>query len=206
MLRLSRVDCALDIGAHCGEFGQRLRTIGFQGRIVSVEPVGSSFDVLSRVARSDSNWEVCQFALGSRTGAAEINVSDAAAFSSFLSLSSLGRTEYPASRASRQEKVEIHRLDDVWPSLVGDTKRIFLKLDTQGFDLEVLKGASKHLSAVVVLQMELSLKPIYNDMPKFGDALSYAEDLGFEVTGFFPVTRDERFRLVEVDCVLARPV
>ena len=130
MMRLSRVDSALDIGAYSGELVRASGQSGSRDGLLSVEPVGSSFDVLSRVAGSGSNWEVCQFALGRRAGAAEINVSDAAGFSSFLSLSSLGRTGSPASRACRQEKVEIHRLDDGSPSLVGDTKRIFLKLDS----------------------------------------------------------------------------
>jgi FkbM family methyltransferase len=203
VLRLWEIECALDIGAHCGEFGHRLRTVGFEGRITSVEPVSRSFDLLAGTARSDSKWEVRNFALGSRNGQADINVTELAAFSSLLSPSSFGRTAYPDSQASFLEQVEVHRLDDVWQDLAGDAKRVFLKLDTQGYDLEVLKGASEHLSAVVAMQLELAFKPSYEGAPSFGDALDYVTDLGFEITGFFPVTR-ERFRLVEADCVLVR--
>ena len=86
-----------------------------------------------------------------------------------------------------------------------DDPRVFLKLDTQGFDLEVLKGAESVLNKVVGLQAEASFKPIYEGMPDHITALTEFRRLGFEVTGFYLVSRDPgSYAIIEYDCVLAR--
>jgi hypothetical protein len=77
-------------------------------------------------------------------------------------------------------------------------------MDTQGFDLEVLKGARQALPRILGLQSEVSVKPLYEYMPDLHEAITTMTGLGFELTGLFPVTR-EGLGLIELDAVLARP-
>ena len=83
-------------------------------------------------------------------------------------------------------------------------QRLFLKLDTQGYDLEVLRGATATLSRVVALQSEISFVPIYAGMPSWRESIQRIGELGFAVTGIFAVSRDASLRLVEADCVFVR--
>jgi hypothetical protein len=85
----------------------------------------------------------------------------------------------------------------------GSFRKIFLKLDTQGFDMEVFKGLGNKLDEVLVLQSEVSLIPIYDNMPHWTESLALYESAGFGVAGMFPVNWDDG-RVVEYDCLLTR--
>src|ERR1700686_1867632 len=60
------VDCVLDVGANRGQFAQELRGIGYNGQIISFEPIASEFSVLRRKFANDSKWRGYQIALGSK--------------------------------------------------------------------------------------------------------------------------------------------
>jgi hypothetical protein len=84
--------------------------------------------------------------------------------------------------------------------------RIFLKLDTQGYDLRVIEGAGAKLAQIQALQTEVVVKSIYQGMVDYLEALKILQNNGFELTGMFPVTRDDRdqLRVVEMDAVMCR--
>ena len=96
------------------------------------------------------------------------------------------------------------RLDAIIDDLVGTYSRIFLKLDTQGWDLEVLAGASECMDRVAAVQTELSVIPIYEGMPGWLEAMSSLSSSGFEPTWMSPVTLDGPVRVLEFDCVMVR--
>jgi hypothetical protein len=83
-------------------------------------------------------------------------------------------------------------------------KRLFLKLDTQGFDLEVFKGLGMYTDQVSLIQSEVSLLPIYDGMPHWTQSIEAYEQAGFSVAGMFPVTRTRSGRVIEYDCLLLR--
>jgi FkbM family methyltransferase len=201
------VNCVLDVGAHFGEYGRFLRNIGYTGLIISVEPVEASWERLSRDAEGDRSWLVHHMALGSVEGYAELNLTAGSDFASFLGPNEYARSEFPgSSRIVGQEMASVKRLDRVFTQWTrGLTNpRVYLKLDTQGYDLEVLKGAEGCIDRIVALQSEVSVKPIYQSQPSLADALAHIERLGFEVGGLYPVTRDGEGRVVEFDCVALR--
>jgi hypothetical protein len=82
--------------------------------------------------------------------------------------------------------------------------RPFLKMDTQGFDLQVLQGALPRIDRFLGLQSELSVIQIYVGMPPWKDALAEYEKAGFELCAFFPVSHDGHMRAVELDVVMVR--
>jgi hypothetical protein len=83
-----------------------------------------------------------------------------------------------------------------------ESKNVYLKIDTQGYDLEVIKGAASTLPTVLALQTELSFQPIYSNMPSFRDVLDLLTRQGFQISALCPVVHDSMLRLVECDCVL----
>jgi FkbM family methyltransferase len=199
------VDCVLDVGAHRGEFGRLLRTAGFRGRIVSFEPAAEDADLLAGVAGRDPAWLVRREALGRVDGRMELHVSRQSEFNSFRTPTPPAFAQFPGAAVQRLETVDVRRLDSVFADCVpAASSRVYLKLDTQGWDLEVLAGASESLPRIVGLQSEVSFQPIYDGMPGYLEAMSTIEGLGFTVSGFFPVSRDSHLRFVEADCVAVR--
>jgi FkbM family methyltransferase len=204
--RLS-INFVLDVGARIGDYGLWLRRNGFDGHIASFEPVSESWALLQARSRRDPRWSAHQIALGAETGSAEINVTGLTYFSSFLSPNEYSAIEFGASSAVRRtEQATVRRLDEVLGGIVADVAdpRIYLKMDTQGWDLEVLKGAKGCLDHVVALQSEVSMHPIYEGMPHFNESIDRLQELGFGLSGLFPVNLDTNLEVVEFDCVAVK--
>lgn len=204
LFRRHGVDCVLDVGANRGQFGTMLRRAGYRGRIVSFEPVPEAFASLQRAARARPPWDARRLALGAHPGFRTLNVTVSTSVSSFLSPTAAYQKRYAGGVVARTEEVELHRLDDIFDELTCRSKRVFLKIDTQGYDLEVIEGAAGCLHRVVGIQTELSVLPIYEGMSGYLTALSIIADLGFTPTGMFPVERDDELRIEEFDAVFVR--
>ena len=207
LFRQLAINCVFDIGAHVGEYGRFLREIGYRGHIISFEPIPGNFAVLEKHCERDPKWRGLCLALGSRDGTMRINVTHATEFSSFLAPSRLSHEEFAHhSDVERVEEVEVRRLDGIFTECLHQIPdpRVYLKMDTQGYDLEVLEGAGARLSDVLALQSELSLRPMYLNMTGGFEALSRLNAMGFEATGLFPVSRSRDLRIIELDCVMRR--
>jgi FkbM family methyltransferase len=202
-----RINCVIDVGARVGEYGLWLRANGYRGRIVSFEPIAANVVGLKAAALYDPQWFLHRMALGASPGEAEINVTNESQFSSFLSPNDLSAEMFAGDSAvARSETVPVARLDDVFDEAIagiGDP-HVYLKLDTQGYDLEVLKGATLSLARVAALQSEVSCLPVYEGMPDFTEAVAYIREQGFDVSGMFPVGLDQHLRALEFDCVAVR--
>jgi FkbM family methyltransferase len=206
LFRTLRVDCVFDVGANQGQFYRFLRTEAeYTGLVVSFEPVPHLAAALQAQATSDARWVVHAAALGAQPGTASINVMADPVFSSFL-VPDHSHTDYFARRntVAAVHAVPVDTLDRLGAEILDRfaVRCAYLKLDTQGYDLQVLAGAHAVLHRIGAMQSELSFLPIYRDMPSWRSALQTFTDAGFAVSGFFPVSRDERLRLVEADCVL----
>ena len=207
LLRASAINCVLDVGAHVGDFGKMLREVGYAGRIISFEPVQDSFDRLKLAAAADHEWRTERMALGREEVAKQINVSEASNFSSFRSPNQYATRQFGAMPTVRRvETVVVRRLDSVLAELLAGIRepRVFLKIDTQGYDLEVLEGAGASLDGICALQTEIAVKPIYEGVGPMQQTLARLGELGFEITGLYPVSRDAQLRVIEFDCVMVR--
>lgn len=210
LFNLLGIDCVLDVGANHGQYGRMLRDFGYQGRIISFEPVAASFERLRAAAGRDRLWDVHHFALGAREEELEINVTAASDFASFLPPSEFSRQTFgPGITVDKRERVMVKRLDRIFDKIMqgASPSAIHLKMDTQGYDLEVFNGGETVIRRLASLQSELSVLPVYDGMPDYLEALSSYRRAGFEVTGIFPVSHDRTtLTVIEFDCVLRRKV
>ena len=193
----------VDVGANEGQFGGLLRDLGFGGDIHSFEPVKAIYDRLSRLAIDDVRWTTHNVALGDKSGKATINVSEHSVLSSLLVPSDYGSRLYDNIKIVRQEEIEITTFDEFHDGcLKGQGRRIMLKMDTQGYDLQVLAGAERSLAEIHCMMSELSLLPIYQGMTHYLEALAAYEKKGFAVSGIYPIDRNSDMSLIEADCLL----
>lgn len=206
LLQHYRVNCVFDVGANVGQYGRSLRNLGYTGRIVSFEPVAATAAKLRQKAERDPDWHVYHCALGREERVDTMNVVQGT-MSSILGPSEFGSRRYKRFRNTAAEDIHVRRLDALLDeALKGiDDPRPYLKLDTQGYDLEAFAGAGERSADFVGLQSEVALMQIYQGMPRMHEAIAAYEADGFEITGMFPVTREEATgRVLEFDCVMVR--
>jgi len=142
------VDTVIDVGANVGKFGVKLRKLGFQGKIISFEPLSSAFEELQEKAENDSNWEAVNVALGDKNESAEINVSGNSLSSSILDMLPMHEEAAPESHYIGKEKIKVKTLDSIFEDYCSTENNILLKIDTQGFEKKVIEGASESLDAI----------------------------------------------------------
>ncbi|MFD0483246.1 FkbM family methyltransferase [Kineococcus sp. GCM10028916] len=203
-LKLHPIDIVIDAGAHEGQFAKKLRQIGFTGQIHSFEPSPGPFQQCLESSLSDPNWSVYEIALGDFDGRATLNISPGTG-SSFMAASEFGRRLFPDLTSANASDVRISRLDSFLSSeyKLSTQPRIFVKLDTQGHDLYVMKGLGQWNSCVQIVQAELSVIPIYENMQFIGSSLNSFNSIGYQPIGFFPVsTLKSSGRVLEFDALM----
>jgi len=198
-----RIDTVLDVGANTGQFRDFLRRkVGFKGQIESFEPVPDLAAHLMTRAESDTHWKIHTCALGPETGQKTINVMAKTEFNSFLNPVTTGSHQDQMNKVKKTVTVPITTLDTVFNK--RDLSRTYLKLDTQGYDLEVLKGGQRAIKDVPALQTEISIHPFCADMPTFSDTISAFERHGFAMADLYLVSSDDAKRAMEFDCLMVR--
>lgn len=199
------VDCVLDVGAFTGTYGRMLRDQGYRGRIMSFEPASENFELLEHEAERDSRWEVKRIAVGSGSGVMELRLVGSPGSNSLLVPNDYARNLMPGTFRDRGiERVEVTTVDDVFDEATRGAASVFLKVDTQGFDLEVIRGAAASLERLAAIQVELSLQRTYEEQPGYLEVLAVLADRGFAPAQIHPTYRDSTGRIVECDCVLVR--
>lgn len=168
----------IDVGANTGQFAVELRLAGYAGPIVTFEPVSDAFGQLSIASRSDPMWTVMNCALGEVNGTATINVAANSMSSSLLDMSEAHRIAAPNSDYVRREEVIVRRLDSV--DLFQSCNRLFCKIDTQGFERQVLNGIGDMWSRMIAIQMETSHVRLYENSWTYAEVMAYFMDMGWE--------------------------
>jgi FkbM family methyltransferase len=203
----SEIDCVLDVGAHRGGFGQRLRHVGYLGDIVSFEPNAEVFAELSSVAARDGSWAVHPAAVGNRSGTVTFNIAKDSQFSSVHHRSEASAQFGDMMELVRVEEVPVWTLDDfaARTALVTSGRHLLLKVDTQGFDHAVFEGARHLLSLVDAVMFEVPLIAIYEGVPHYTETLRMLEQFGFGVYSICAIARESASGcIMEADVILRR--
>lgn len=202
------IDFVLDVGANRGAYRDFLRNhVGYDGKILSFEPIPELAAALRERALGDPGWTIFEVGLADTSGIKEFNIMHADVFSSFRQPDHSNTAQFTrVNQISRKLAVNTFTLDDFVAKneILANANHVFIKLDTQGYDLEVLKGATQFLKGVQAIQTELSFIPIYEGMPSFSTVLDFCDSCGFAPAGFYPVTFGRDLSVVEVDGILVR--
>jgi FkbM family methyltransferase len=179
ILRERRISLVLDVGANEGQWARNVRSSGYRGRLVSLEPLPAPYAALSAHAARDPAWSAVRAAAASGSGTAEVHVGADSRVSSLLRQTEQFRAANPAWRIAGREVVETRALDSLRPALVRPDDRVFLKADAQGAEAEVLDGARETLQQTEAIELELSLAPVYEGQELAPAMLTRLYGLGF---------------------------
>lgn len=200
------ISCVLDVGANAGQYGTTLREWGYGGRIVSFEPLAVPHRLLQQRAAADPKWRVApRMAIGDRDGEVEIEVSAESDMSSILPQSELLRRISPSSRIIGRETVPMRRLDGVAAEYLQRHDRAFLKIDTQGFEAQVLAGACQLLPSLQGIQLEMPLVRCYDGERDLRGLMADLHGAGFSPYLFLPGYFERKLaRQLQIDGVFMR--
>lgn len=167
----------VDIGCRWG-FAEKFTRDGY--RVYGFDPDTEECNSLSRRYQSNS-VSIVPVALAECDGTRTLHVTQEPACSSLLRPDPKLTEVYPALRCARQvSSIEIETTSlDAWARKSGVPCIDFIKIDTQGSELEILKGATITLQGVRCLEVEVEFNPIYLDQPLFSDVDQFLRKAGF---------------------------
>ena len=195
-----RITSVIDVGANVGQFGLDIRRQGFKGLIVSYEPVKKTFGLLTQTIRQHQPWKSFQLGLGAEESKRVINISgNDGLSSSLLEMRSLHLKNFPDSATVAKERISISTIDKQLEVLGLRPQEIMLKLDVQGFEAEVLKGASQTLSKIPLVYLEVSIIPLYEEEISFLPILIELSKFGHEVVDVFRGIKGSNGQLLQLD-------
>lgn len=180
------IDLLLDVGANTGQYAKQMRAIGYRGNLVSIEPLSDAFTRLEKAADCDTDWRVFNCALGEFDGETEINIAGNSHSSSMLAMHSNHLKAAPASKFVNTQVTKVHRLDTFWEEIHRDERNVWLKVDVQGFERNVLDGAKNSLKYIDVIQLEMSCVTLYEGELLYGGMCELLASLGYQLVAVEP--------------------
>lgn len=182
-LKRLRIKSFIDIGAYHGEYIDYARQLFSDIKIFAFEPVAESFNTLKEKTAHLSNIRVFPYALGETEKTTKIFVSSYPPSSSLLPMGDLHKKNFPFSRGAKLQEIKVKRLDDVIkPNQVE--KPLWVKIDTQGYEHQVIKGGKRVLSIATILLIEVTFQKLYRGQKMFKDIYTQLSDIGFQLYGF----------------------
>ena len=183
-----KVSLVIDIGANEGQYSQLIREAGFLGRILSFEPLSASYKILHSKCQKDKHWDApIQTAIGKFDGEVTIHISENFVSSSILTILDAHTQAAPQSDYINSEVVKISKLDTILPDYIKNRdETIFLKIDVQGAEQQVLQGATNWLPLISGIQLEMSLVPLYEGQALYDEIIEHMLALGMRLVAVFP--------------------
>ena len=168
----------LDVGASRGQFALVARATWPHCRIVCFEPLPAAVAKLKQVFVDDRDVTVRETALGAQAALSTLNISSRDDSSSLLPIGRQAK-EYPGTAAAGVLEVPVNRISDY----IDDSclEPILLKIDVQGYELEVLRGAEDKLDRIDSVLCECSFVELYDGQPLIGAVVSYLSARGFQL-------------------------
>ncbi|MBD2353379.1 FkbM family methyltransferase [Tolypothrix sp. FACHB-123] len=176
------INTVIDIGANTGQFALTINKILSKAKIYSFEPLPECFEKLQTLMSNCKNFTGFNVALGDEPGNLTFEKNAFTPSSSFLKMTDLHKTVYPHTKNTNYINVKVETLDHIINSLeIGDN--ILIKLDVQGYEYKVIRGAENTIMRCKLLIIETSFEPLYEGQPLFNDLYNELIKYGFVYAG-----------------------
>ena len=189
-LRADSVRTVLDVGANEGQFARTALHAFAGAKVICFEPLPSVQAALRTLAAdSDGRVELQPFALGDREGQTEFHISSFSPSSSVLPLDQPIAALGDQIKMTATVQVSLRRLAD-WAASRSIADEIIIKLDVQGYEASVLRGAGDFLARPRLVIAETTFAPIYAGQASLGELCAILEPHGLKYREAFGVIRD----------------
>jgi FkbM family methyltransferase len=196
-------ETVVDIGANTGQFSLVMKKNFPKASIIAFEPLRQPFLTYSKIFEGDTRIRIFNSAIAPKTGVAEINVSKSCDSSSLLEISDLQDEIFPGTSAIGSENITMGPLDS-FVSKEQIKGASLLKLDVQGFELEVLRGCNELLGLFDMVYCECSFFELYVGQALAPEIIEFMGVKGFVLQGFNNVQYDEKGSTIQADFIFRK--
>ena len=199
------INLIFDVGANIGQYAMQIRDIGYKARIVSFEPLTSAYKELKKNSNNDSLWDTVNIALGHDNYKSEINISVDSYSSSILDLLPIYAKVTPKSKYTGKQIILIRKIDKIIDKYYQKSDKLFLKIDTQGYESKVIEGAKNSMDKIIGIQLEMSIIPMYNGGLIFTETIDLLYSKGYVLMSLEPGFSDPNTgQLIQFDGIFFR--
>lgn len=201
------IDLVMDIGAYQGGFSMFILKNRLAKQVFAIEPNQNTYPTLDGICKKYKNFNFCTgVAASDKIGKTTLNISANGESSSLRNMSSIHLKAEPNSYTMDRQDIETKTLDaiikDSYPYFDGN---IFLKIDVQGFELNVLNGAASILDSTNAILIELSTEELYHGQSGDVSIRKYLEIRGYNLWGIWPVFVDQQSgKLLQYDALFIK--
>jgi FkbM family methyltransferase len=180
-LLATKIGTVLDVGANEGQFVKVARVLFPQAPILAFEPNPHLKSSLERLLSASGRGALLPLACGPEEGVLPLYLTKFSPSASLLQPTALQIPDFPAAEVGETIEVTVKRLDDVVRASELASAPYLLKLDVQGFELEVLQGATSILPDVAVILCEVNAESFYTGQAGFEQIYLFLREHGFKL-------------------------
>jgi len=197
----------LDVGAHIGLAATRFRELFPRATIHCFEPFPESFEILEKAVGELSPIQLHNLALAATEGQADFSVNRNSATNSLLASDDSAEMYWRSDAPSTTGTLTVPTASlDAFAREHSIAQIEILKMDVQGGEYDVLKGAAELLGrrAIGLIYMELITAPTYIGQRRIREYLELFDAVGYEVFDLYNFGRSDG-RLLQTDVIVVSP-
>jgi FkbM family methyltransferase len=193
----------IDVGANAGQFCIAASRTFAAAKIFSFEPNPASFEQLTRTTASTPSISCRQLAIGDADGEISLRINSHSHSSSVLPLAESHKSAFPSAREVGEVQVPIRTLDGLFSAEIEH--RSLLKVDVQGYEMAVLKGAADLLKKLDYVVLEVSFAPLYEGEATFDEICEEMRRAGMRLQAPVGWLRDPKTgKFIQMDALFCR--
>jgi FkbM family methyltransferase len=194
----------LDVGANVGSFTKMISVILDNINIYAFEPLPDCYTTLIKNTEHLENVTCLNCALGDTNSEGSIYHNEFSPSSSLLKMKELHKEIFPQTKNAINENIRIRELDS-FDNEINWTRKILLKIDVQGFEMNVLKGADSSLKKIDIIIVEILFVELYENQTRFDDIYKFLYERNFSYKGNFNQVADTKTgRIIYADAIFIK--
>jgi FkbM family methyltransferase len=197
------LDQVVDIGANKGQFSLMLLGVSPKIEVIAFEPLPKAAKIFTNLFRGYQRVSILQYAIGSENGTSAIHVANRSDSSSLLAITKNQTEHFPGTDEVDSFLVETRTLDSIIDSH-SIMRKSLLKIDVQGFEMEVLLGSEKLLSSFQYVYVECSFVELYEGQALANQIVSWLTERGFVLRGIYNASSDNDGMIIQGDFLFYR--
>jgi len=202
---LNSINTFIDIGANKGQFALAARHAYSKAKIISFEPLSAPAAKFIKFFQHDTNILLHQNAIGPQKDTVEMHVSNREDSSSLLNIGENQSSIFPGTKEKSTEEINVAPLSH-FLTKEDLIKPVLVKIDVQGFELEVLKGSVEIIENFDYIYMECSFIELYEGQALADKVIIFLDNYSFQLKGIYNTYYDKKGIAIQADFLFSKGV